>query len=66
MNDTKQLEITIGTFHWTHSDWFDNDEADDTTADCLTCGGTVTASDPHWYCDENGEVVHEGCEIPNF
>jgi hypothetical protein len=60
----KTLEVEIGSYNWTHSAWFHEDlaELDEPAAECLTCQGLVTGA--YWYCDEDGEVVHETCEIP--
>jgi hypothetical protein len=67
---TQALEIQVGEFHWTHSSWFHADEdfaeLDEPAADCATCPNSVTAGQPYWYCDENGEVVHETCQPPTW
>jgi hypothetical protein len=65
---TGTLEIQVGEFHWTHSAWFHTDEdfaeLDERPADCATCNQPVTGA--YWYCDENGEVVHQDCQPPTW
>lgn len=63
-----QTMTRIGTFTWSHSSQFlaEDVDAEPFTQDCFTCPRPVTERDGHWYCDQNGEVVHLTCRIPNF
>jgi hypothetical protein len=60
--------IIVGTYVWSPSnpDDFYADDVDEgnVPATCYTCGQKIPLDAPAWYCDDNGEEVCDGCEIP--
>lgn len=51
---------------WWHSDkYLVEDEAPEAgEQDCATCERIVDLAGRYWNCTDNGEVIHEGCDLP--